>query len=95
MSLLGQLAQLTLAADSGVLRALMEGVIQASFSKPPPSTSHQLPSAVHHNKEHQAAASLLHGLLAFPVCLCAASEVNDFNSEDLGWVSVADPEARG
>lgn len=73
VSLLGQLqrllAQLPLSAGSGVLHVLMESVTQASFNKPPPKTSHQFPPAVHHDKEHQAAASLLHGLLALPICL--------------------------
>lgn len=73
MNLLGQLqrllAQLPLAAGSGVLHVLLEGVTQASFNKPPPNMCHQFPPAIHHDKEHQAVASLLHGLLALPICL--------------------------
>lgn len=73
VGLLGQLqrllAQLPRAADSGVLHVLLEGVTQPSFSEPAPNTSHQFPPAVHHDQEHQGAASLLHGLLALPICL--------------------------
>lgn len=81
VSLLGQLlrllAQLPLAADSGVLHVLLGGVTQASFSKPPSNTSQQFPPAAHHDKEHQGAASA-------PWSACtshmphAASEVDDF-----------------
>lgn len=60
-----------LAADSGVLHVLLEGIRQASLDKPPPNMSHQFPHAVHHDKEHQAAASSLHGLLALPYASCS------------------------
>lgn len=71
VSLLGQLqrllAQLPLAADSGVLHVLLEGVTQASFSEPPANTSHQS-ITIRSTKE------CLFALLALPICLVQAQK---------------------